>query len=288
MQPPSSDLPAGPAGAPEVVLDPVALVGALMNIADGAAVGVTLQRADGRYLQVNAEFGAIIGRSPGQVTGSRCSEWLAPETAGLLQQAEARALQGDGPATELHRIDSGSGERTYRVVRQRLAGGTPSAAPVLCCIWTELHHERAAFDAQLEREIALVEREQRDVSLLSIALDAPGGPAARPVEIADPVGDWLRIQVRGLDSVYRLSAERHAVVLSGAGLAVAHARAAALLRLAATAFPGVDLSIGIASCPLTTSGRAALVAAADEALERARRRHDSRLALAPIRFGPLW
>jgi len=80
-------------------------------------------------------------------------------------------------------------------------------------------------------------------------------------------------------------------VLSGVGLATAHARMEGLRRQCATqivAHEGRDIgftvSMGVASFPHTASGQEDLRAACEAALADARKRGGNRVALASIRF----
>jgi diguanylate cyclase (GGDEF)-like protein len=96
-----------------------------------------------------------------------------------------------------------------------------------------------------------------------------------------------------MDASCRLAEERFAVVLSGVGLATAHARMEGVRRQCAAEIVvqgGRDLSftvsMGVASFPHTADAQEALVAAADQALAEAERRGGNQVALASIRFEP--
>ena len=157
-------------------------------------------------------------------------------------------------------------------------------------------YQRTHFDDQLRREADLSAREHRQFSLVAIELD----PLAASVlelgadgraRILEALGRLLRSNTRAMDASCRVDENRFSVLLSGVGLATAHARMEGLRRQCATqivAFLGKDLgfsvAMGVASFPHTAANHEALVEAADTALAEAIRRGGNRVALAGIRF----
>lgn len=157
-------------------------------------------------------------------------------------------------------------------------------------------YNRAHFDDQLRREVDLSQREHREFSLVWIELDPPSpeaaalGAAARRGVLA-AIGQLLRGNTRAMDASCRLDDERFAVLLSGVGLATAHARMEGLRRQCATQIVmhggrefGFTVSMGVASFPHTAHTLEALVEACASALAEARRRGGNHVTLASIRF----
>ena len=157
-------------------------------------------------------------------------------------------------------------------------------------------YQRTHFDDQLRREADLSTREHRQFSLVSIVLDPMSGDVLALGQegrdrILEALGRLLRSNTRAMDASCRVDEDRFAVLLSGVGLATAHARMEGLRRQCATqivAVQGKDLgftvAMGVASFPHTATSQASLVEAADAALAEAIRRGGNRVALAGIRF----
>jgi diguanylate cyclase (GGDEF)-like protein len=157
---------------------------------------------------------------------------------------------------------------------------------------------RAQFEDQLRRELDLSNREHREFALVSVALDpfsealqAKGASARQRVQEA--VERLLSGNTRAMDASCRLDTTHFAILLSGVGLATAHARIEGLRRQCATEIIAVDgedlrftVSMGVASYPHTSQDRDALVHAAELALAQAQRRGGNHVALASIRFEP--
>lgn len=159
-------------------------------------------------------------------------------------------------------------------------------------------YNRAHFEDQLRREVDLSTREHREFALVAIELDplpaeaAALGEAARQ-RVHEAIGRLLRSNTRAMDASCRDDDQRFAVLLSGVGLATAHARMEGLRRQCATqivAYEGREIgftvSMGVASFPHTAQTHEQLGAACEAALADARERGGNRVTLASIRFEP--
>ncbi|MDB5999012.1 MAG: diguanylate cyclase [Rhizobacter sp.] len=157
-------------------------------------------------------------------------------------------------------------------------------------------YQRAHFEDQFRREADLSSREHREFALVSVALD-PLSDEARPLgtaattRVLEALGRLLRGNTRAMDASCRLNEVNFVVLLSGVGLATAHARMEGLRRQCATQIVMVDghelgftVSMGVASFPHTANSQEGLLTAADAALAEARRRGGNTVALAAIRF----
>ncbi|MBV8380696.1 MAG: GGDEF domain-containing protein [Paucibacter sp.] len=157
---------------------------------------------------------------------------------------------------------------------------------------------RPQFDDQLLREIDLSTREHREFALVVIAIDPlPAalqglGDEARE-RMIEGVGRMLRANTRAMDSACRIGEERFAVLLSGVGLATAHARMEQLRRQCAAQIVvlegqdlGLSLSMGVSSFPHTASLQDELFIASETAVVEARRRGGNQVVLASIAFTP--
>ena len=160
---------------------------------------------------------------------------------------------------------------------------------------TGLHHD-GHFDDQLRREVDLSSREHREFALVAMTLDAPseaaralGGEARTAV--LEALGRLVTGNTRAMDSSCRLAEDRFAILLSGVGLATAHARMEGLRRQCAVQIVmyrgqplGFTLSMGVASFPHTAQTQLELSDAADAAMREAQRRGGNQVTLAGIRF----
>ena len=158
-------------------------------------------------------------------------------------------------------------------------------------------YTRAHFDDQLRREVDLSTREHREFALVLAELDAPTAgvlaAGARGQErVLEAMGRLLRGNTRAMDASCRLDDRRFAILLSGVGLATAHARMEGLRRQCATQIVALDghelgftVSMGIASFPHTASSQDEVHAAAQQSLTRAQERGGNAVSLASIRFG---
>ncbi len=157
-------------------------------------------------------------------------------------------------------------------------------------------YQRAQFDDQLRREVDLSTREHREFSLVSVSIDPPNdievdlGPAARP-RVLEALGRLIRSNTRAMDATCRMGEDCFAILLSGVGLATAHARVETLRRQCATQIVvldghdfGFNVSMGIASFPHTAHTQDELFDASVMALASAQKRGGNCVSLASIRF----
>ncbi len=216
-------------------------------------------------------------------TGSAAPEYLAhlwmDVTESLRREAKlSMALM----QLEQQQIANEAMSRESQEVRQRQSGGGL--------------YQRAQFDDQLRREVDLSTREHREFSLVSISIDPPNeieahlGPSARP-RVTEALGRLIRSNTRAMDASCRLSEDRFAILLSGVGLATAHARVESLRRQCATQIVVLDghdfgftVSMGVASFPHTAHTQDELLDASGMALASAQRRGGNCVSLASIRF----
>lgn len=157
-------------------------------------------------------------------------------------------------------------------------------------------YQRGHFDDQLRREVDLSSREHREFALVSVALDPlsdaarAAGPEARQ-RVLEALGRLLRSNTRAMDASCRMTDDRFAVLLSGVGLATAHARMEGLRRQCATQIVmlngqdlGFTVSMGVASFPHTAHTQEDLLQAAETALAQASKRGGNNVTLASIKF----
>lgn len=153
-------------------------------------------------------------------------------------------------------------------------------------------HNRGSFDEQLRRELDLSTREHREFALVTIEVELPEGASAEAVErVLQTLGRLLKGGTRAMDASARLEGQRFCVLLSGVGLATAHARMETLRRQCATQIVALDgqevrfsVSMGVASFPHTAGDREQLLAASEAALQEAHRRGGNQVTLASIRL----
>ncbi len=158
-------------------------------------------------------------------------------------------------------------------------------------------YTRAHFDDQLRREVDLSTREHREFALVLAELDpyvdrVLAAGARGEERILEAMGRLLRGNTRAMDASCRIDDRCFAILLSGVGLATAHARMEGLRRQCATQIVALDgqelgftLSMGIASFPHTAASQDEVQSAALHSLARARERGGNAVALASIRFG---
>lgn len=181
-------------------------------------------------------------------------------------------------------------QRAYETLRNEIEGRGPQREGSRL-------YPAEQFDDHLRREIDLSMREHREFALVLVALDpVPAGTPSHELNqgrerVIEALGRLLRSNTRAMDAPCRLGPERFAVLLSGVGLATAHARMEGFRRQCATqlvALGGTALrftvSMGVASFPHTAQTQSGLLNAAEEALSEANRRGGNHVALASIPF----
>ena len=158
-----------------------------------------------------------------------------------------------------------------------------------------LYH-RAHFEDQLRREADLSSREQREFALVAVAVDGMDHIRQSFGEdscerVIEALGRLLRINTRAMDSPCRLGGDRFVVLLSGVGLATAHARMEQLRKQCSqhiVAYNGRQIpftvSMGVASFPHTAGSVEELMRCADRAMASSRERGGNHLTLASIQF----
>jgi diguanylate cyclase (GGDEF)-like protein len=286
----------------------------------------------GRYLHVDAAMARFLGRAPEAVIGGIDADLFDGAIATALRAAEQTALTQVAPLWSEHRFEWQGRAREFKVLRLiegsrlgslwlDLAGVRQREQQLRTALEqleqqqranAELRREladqalrdpasglytRAHFEDQLRREADLSSREHREFALVLIELDPPGeavraeGEAAR-AHVLEAVGRLLRSGTRAMDASCRYDDNRFAVLLSGVGLATAHARMEGLRRRCATQIVlldgrelGFTVAMGVASFPHTAQSLPELVAACEAALAEARRRGGNHVTLASIPLG---
>lgn len=159
-------------------------------------------------------------------------------------------------------------------------------------------YRRAHFEDQLRREVDLSTREHREFAIVFIELDPPAEAvrslgAAGERRVFEAVGRLMRGGTRAMDASCRFDDRRFALLLSGVGLATAHARMEGLRRKCASQIVvhegqelGFTVAVGVASFPHTAYSQEQLVEACEAALAEAQRRGGNHVTLAAIRFDP--
>jgi diguanylate cyclase (GGDEF)-like protein len=159
-------------------------------------------------------------------------------------------------------------------------------------------YRSAHFEDQFRREVDLSTREHREFALVFLEIDKPGEKVQAlgiwgERALLEAVGRLLRSGTRAMDASCHQGGRRFAVLLSGVGLATAHARMEGLRRQCATQIVvqggqefGFSMAMGVASFPHTADSHDALVSACADALAQAQRRGGNQLVLAAIRFEP--
>jgi diguanylate cyclase (GGDEF)-like protein len=227
---------------------------------------------------------AVLRRVQEDAGGSR---WLAAAWTDLAPQRQKDAQL----RLALEQLEQQ--QQAYAALRAELQGRPTAVHPA----GSELY-DAAHFEDLLRREADLSQREHREFALVAIELDPLpaevaqlGGPALSALQAA--LGRLLRGNTRAMDAACQLGDMRFALLLSGVGLATAHARMEGLRRQCATQIVmlegrelGFTVSMGVASFPHTAQTLPALRAASDEALLQARGRGGNHVALAGIRLAP--
>ena len=309
-------------------VDTALLLLAILQSVGGIVMVKAVQ--SGRYVYFSDGAAQLFGRSPAELIGASDSELMGEDEAASLRKAEQsmqvrrtrgptdHKLELDGQRREfsvnrvlinathlcavwLERTQEkhqeaqikraleqlGQQQMAYEQMRRELEQGSgrdPATGLYL----------RSQFEDQLRREVDLSTREHREFALVLIMLDPlktiAMPPGARHSQI-EGLGRLLRDNTRAMDAACRVGEEQFSVLLSGVGLATAHARMQQLLRQCTAqivVFDGQDLgisvSIGVASFPHTASNQTELTQASEAALVDAQRRGGNRVALATIRF----
>ena len=141
-------------------------------------------------------------------------------------------------------------------------------------------------------------REHREFAIVYAEIDPPAAKVLALGEagercLLEAMGRLLRSGTRAMDASCRYDERRFAVLLSGVGLATAHARMEGLRRKCTAQIVvyegqelGFTVSVGVASYPHTAQSQEALQTACETALQEARRRGGNHVTLAAIRFEP--
>lgn len=282
---------------------------AMLGLAAGAAGGRTdaellphaaasaLRAADQGAMQ---QAGASLADHQIELSGSQRRELSAARVPLALQADGSRPLLGVWvDATARHRREAElrdalqqleTQQRTVESLRGEVEGRAPRESATRLV-------QREQFWDQLGREIDLSLREHREFAIVYVTIDA--APEGSPphdgdgrARVLEALGGLLRGNTRAMDAPSRLEGERFAVLLSGVGLATAHARMEGLRRQCATQLVARDgdalrftVSMGVASFPHTAQTQAGLLQAAEGALQQARERGGNHVALASIAFG---
>lgn len=302
----------------------------LLQAMEALGAGVAIKAIDGgAYVQVSRSLDRMFERSESSLRGCTDTDLMRPDEAQAMRRVELQAMQSGLAVTSEHRLDLGGRRREFSVVRLPLG---PQHLLALWQERTqdrqrEIHLQRALaqieqhqseienlrrelqkgsgrdeatglqqlglFNEMLEREIDLSTREHREFSLVLVALDMPEelGEEARQ-RLLEALGRLLRSNTRAMDAACRLEGNHFAILLSGVGLATAHARMEQLRRQCAqqiVAFEGKDLglsvSLGVASFPHTSASHTGLLESAQRALHHAQRRGGNQVGLAAISLG---
>ncbi|MFN3860179.1 MAG: diguanylate cyclase [Roseateles sp.] len=286
--------------------------------------------ASGRYVFASAGLAQMFECEA--VVGHTDAELLKPEETTALRRVEQTVMAQRHPVVSEHKLDIKGRRREFSVARlalgqefllavwherteerhreaqlQRALGQIEQQQSAIEQIRRELQqgsgrdevsglYMRAQFDDQLLREIDLSSREHREFALVIIALDISPAVAALGDEaqqrLLEGVGRMLRANTRAMDSACRIGAQRFAVLLSGVGLATAHARMEQLRRQCAAQIVvlngqelGLSVSMGVSSFPHTASSQDELMTATESAVHEAQRRGGNQVVLASIAFG---
>jgi diguanylate cyclase (GGDEF)-like protein len=284
----------------------------------------------GRY--VFATAGLVQMFQKDAVVGHTDAELLRPDETTALRRVEQTVMAQRFPVVSEHKLEIGGRRREFSVTRlalgsefllavwherteerqreahlQRALAQIEQQQSAIEQIRRELQqgsgrdevsglYMRAQFDDQLLREIDLSSREHREFALVVIALDASPAIASLGDEaqqrLLEGIGRMLRANTRAMDSACRIGPQRFAVLLSGVGLATAHARMEQLRRQCAAQIVvlngqdlGLSISMGVSSFPHTASRQDELMAASEAAVHEAQRRGGNQVVLASIAFG---
>jgi diguanylate cyclase (GGDEF)-like protein len=306
------------------------LAGLVALIEPLGSVAAIKSVANGRYVFASTGLAQMFEREA--VVGHTDPELLKPDDTAALRRVEQTVMaQGHAVVSE-HKLEINGRRREFSVTRmavgaefllsvwherteerqreanlQRALAQIEQQQNALEQIRRELQlgsgrddvsglYMRAQFDDQLLREIDLSSREHREFALVIIALDT--SPAVIDMgeealqRLLEGVGRMLRANTRAMDAACRIGPQRFAVLLSGVGLATAHARMEQLRRQCAAQIVvlngedlGLSISMGVSSFPHTASRQEELMSASEAAVHEAQRRGGNQVVLAPIPFG---
>lgn len=301
----------------------------LMQVLESLGAGVAVKAIDGGvYRMVSPSLDQLFERSESTLQGNTDAELMRPDEAQAMRRVELQVMQNGQMQSNEHRLDLGGRRREFQVVRlpldaqhllavwtertqerhrevhlQRALAQIEQHQGEMEALRRELQkgsgrdettglQQSSIFNEMLGREIDLSTREHREFSLVLIGLDLPEPLRELPdaqQRLLEALGRLLRSNTRAMDAACRLDDSHFAILLSGVGLATAHARMEQLRRQCAqqiVPFDGQDLglsvSIGVASYPHTAANQAALLEAAQKALWHARRRGGNQVGLAAI------
>jgi diguanylate cyclase (GGDEF)-like protein len=282
-----------------------------------------------RYRWANPAWLGLLGLDAGDVIGRDDLAVLPAADAAAVLAADRRALEAGAVALDQHRFERAGQRMDIQTWRCELpgAGGERQILSVWrldpkAALETRLDQalqqierqqqqldrlredtdgdrpdpmfRRDHFEATLQREAALSQREGREFALVLLAVD-------RLPEIRERLGEaavsrlgqtlqgLMRANTRAMDALSQLGPERFAILFSGIGLATAHARVEQLRRACAAEVLvqdgqsyGFEISAGVASFPHSAKRLDELSAAAIRALNEARHRGGNRVLPASI------
>ncbi|MFG6457174.1 GGDEF domain-containing protein [Roseateles sp. BYS96W] len=307
-----------------------ALLGLVALIEPLGSQAAIKSAVNGRYVFATSGLVQMFGRD--SVVGHTDAELLKPDEATALRRVEQTVMAQRAPVVSEHKLDISGRRREFSVTRlalgqefllsvwherteerhreahlQRALAQIEQQQSALEQVRRELQqgsgrddvsglYQRPQFDDQLLREIDLSSREHREFALVVIALDASPGEAGVSEEVQqrllEGIGRMLRANTRAMDCACRIGAQRFAVLLSGVGLATAHARMEQLRRQSAAQIVvlngqdlGLSISMGVSSFPHTASTQDELMQASENAVLEAQRRGGNQVVLASIAFG---
>lgn len=301
----------------------------LLQVLESLGAAVAVKAIDGgTYQMVSPTLDKLFERHESTLLGATDAELMRPDEAQAVRRVELQVMQNGQMQTNDHRLELGGHRREFQVVRlpldaqhllavwtertherqrevqlQRALAQIEQHQGEMESLRRELQQgsgrdettglqQSSIFNEMLGREIDLSTREHREFSLVLIGLDLPEAlrdvPEAQQ-RLLEALGRLLRSNTRAMDAACRLDESHFAILLSGVGLATAHARMEQLRRQCAqqiVPFDGQDLglsvSIGVASYPHTAANQPNLLEAAQKALWHARRRGGNQVGLAAI------
>ncbi len=295
----------------------------------GPATGEATLQVPLHYRWANAAWLGFLGLDAAQVIGHDDLAVLPAADAAAVQAADRRALGAQAIAVEQHRFERKGQRLDIQTWRSELSG--PAGESLLLTIWRldpkaalelrldlalqqierqqqqleRLREDTASdrpdamfrrdhFEATLQREAALSQREGREFSLVLLAVDRHDEVRQRHGEaavqrIAQTLQGLMRSNTRAMDALSQLGPDRFAILFSGIGLATSHARVEQLRRACAAEVLvqdgqsyGFEISAGVASFPHSAASLDALSQAAIRALNEARQRGGNRVLPASI------